>query len=139
MVALRWNREPNQRRANRPRGGKFDENALVPAILFAAGSGTCLPAPRYRLTCHRKMRGSMPTARYFIVHDQVQDEWMIKYGKDEFGPYKTQDEAMLFAIDAAQKLGAYGESAEVCLMGENGHFHTEWTSGRARQSQPAGA
>ena len=48
----------------------------------------------------------MPTARYFIVHDQVQDEWMIKYGDDEFGPYKTQDEAMLFAIDAAQKLGS---------------------------------
>ena len=39
---------------------------------------------------------------------------------------------MLFAIDAAQKLGAYGENAEVCLMGENGHFHTEWvTGGRA--------
>ena len=72
----------------------------------------------------------MPTARYFIVHDQVQDEWMIKYGDDEFGPYKTQDEAMLFAIDAAQKLGAYGESAEVCLMGENGHFHAEWVAGR---------
>ena len=48
----------------------------------------------------------------------------IKFGDDEYGPYKTQDEAMLFAIDAAQKLGEYGESAEVCLMGENGHFHT---------------
>jgi hypothetical protein len=79
----------------------------------------------------------MPTARYFIVHDQVQDEWMIKYGKDEFGPYKTQDEAMLFAIDAAQKLGAYGESAEVCLMGENGHFHAEWVAGRDHQSAAA--
>jgi hypothetical protein len=71
----------------------------------------------------------MPTARYFIVHDQIQDEWLIKYGDDQYGPYKTQDEAMLFAIDAAQKLGAYGESAEVCLMGENGHFHAEWIAG----------
>jgi uncharacterized protein DUF2188 len=69
----------------------------------------------------------MPTARYFIVQDQ--DEWLIKYGDDEFGPYKTKDEAMLFAIDAAKKLGAYGENAEVCLMGENGHFHTEWAAG----------
>ena len=64
---------------------------------------------------------------------------MIKYGDDEYGPYKTQDEAMLFAIDAAQKLGAYGESAEVCLMGENGHFHTEWVAGREHQSVAARA
>ena len=40
----------------------------------------------------------MPTARYFIVHDQVQDEWHIKYGNEEYGPYKTQDEAMVFAM-----------------------------------------
>ena len=73
----------------------------------------------------------MPTARYFIVHDQLRDEWMIKYGDEAFGPYKTQDEAMVFAIDAARKLGSYGENAEVCLMGENGHFHTEWTAGRS--------
>jgi hypothetical protein len=44
----------------------------------------------------------MPTARYFIVHDQIQDEWHIKYGNEEYGPYKTQDEAMVFAVDAAQ-------------------------------------
>jgi hypothetical protein len=80
----------------------------------------------------------MPTARYFIVHDQTADEWRIKYGEDEYGPYKTQDEAMVFAIDAAQKLGSYGESAEVCLMGENGHFHTEWTSAKDRHAQSAG-
>ena len=79
----------------------------------------------------------MPTARYFIVQDQNQDEWHIKFGDDEYGPYKTQHEAMLFAIDAAQKLGTYGESAEVCLMGENGHFHTEWVAGRENQAHVA--
>jgi hypothetical protein len=72
----------------------------------------------------------MPTARYFIVRDDRQDQWMIRFGDEEYGPYKTQDEARLFAIDAAKKLGSYGESAEVCLMGENGHFHSEWLSGR---------
>lgn len=80
----------------------------------------------------------MPTARYFIVHDQVAEEWRIKYGDDEYGPYKTKDEAMVFAIDAAKKLGSYGESAEVCLMGENGHFHTEWTAGSSRPAHAAG-
>jgi hypothetical protein len=79
----------------------------------------------------------MPTARYFIVHDELQEEWNIKYGDDLYGPYKTQDEAMLFAIDAAKNLGAYGENAEVCLMGENGHFHAEWVAGRHHAGQSA--
>ena len=76
------------------------------------------------------LRGTMPTARYFIVQDG--DEWRIKYGDEEFGPYKSRDEAMLFAVDAARKLGSYGEAAEVCLMGENGHFHSEWSSASDR-------
>jgi hypothetical protein len=41
------------------------------------------------------------------------------------------DEAMMFAIDAARKLGERGETTQVCLMGENGHFHPEWSSGGA--------
>jgi hypothetical protein len=77
----------------------------------------------------------MPTVRYFIV--QHQDDWLIRYGDDEFGPYKTKDEAMLFAIDAAKNLGSYGENAEVCLMGENGHFHTEWVAGSGKESHAA--
>jgi hypothetical protein len=72
----------------------------------------------------------MPTARYFIVHDPIRDEWLIKYGDEEYGPYKTQNEAMVFAVDAAQQLDAHGKSAEVCLMGENGHFHVEWMAER---------
>jgi hypothetical protein len=69
----------------------------------------------------------MPTARYFIVRNR--DEWSIRYGSQEFGHYRSQDEGMLFAIDAARKLGAYGEIADVCLMDENGHFHPEWSPG----------
>ena len=81
----------------------------------------------------------MPTARYFIVRNENQDGWHIKYGDDEFGPYKTQNEAMVFAIDAAKQLGKYGENAEVCLMGENGHFHTEWIAPRDSEPHPAPA
>lgn len=69
----------------------------------------------------------MPLARYFVVqHDNA---WLIKFSDEEYGPYSTQSEAMLFAIDAAQKLGQYGEHAQVCLMGENGRFRPEWTYG----------
>jgi hypothetical protein len=70
----------------------------------------------------------MPTARYFIVREQ--DDWLIKYDGEAFGPYKTQNEAMVFAIEAAQKLETYGEIAEVCLMGDDGHFRPEWAAGR---------
>lgn len=70
----------------------------------------------------------MPHARYFIV--QQKDEWLIKFDDEEFGPYHTQKEAMLFAVDAAQKLGEHGENAEVCLMGDNGRFRPEWMYGR---------
>ena len=70
----------------------------------------------------------MPEARYFIVHDA--EKWLIKYDDEEYGPYDSQAEAMLFAIDAAQKLGDHGENAQVCIMGQNGHFRPEWTYGR---------
>lgn len=75
----------------------------------------------------------MPQSRYFVVRDQ--DTWVIKYNDEEYGPYKSQSEAMLFAIDAAQKLGRYGDHAEVCLMGVDGHFRKEWAYGEG--SDPA--
>jgi hypothetical protein len=68
-------------------------------------------------------------ARYFVV--QHDGNWLIKFDDEEYGPYSTQSEAMLFAIDAAQKLGDQGDrQAEVCVMGENGHFRPEWTYGQ---------
>jgi len=79
----------------------------------------------------------MPDARYFIV--QHQDRWSIKFNDEEFGPYKTKDEAMLFAIDAAQRLGEYGDNAEVVLMGEDGRFHAEWAYGRDAAPSPTAA
>ncbi|HYI30251.1 MAG TPA: DUF2188 domain-containing protein [Bradyrhizobium sp.] len=71
----------------------------------------------------------MPQSRYFVVRNE-HDEWMIKFENEEYGPYHTQAEAMLFAVDAAQKLGQQGENSEVCLMGENGHFRPEWVYGQ---------
>ncbi len=69
----------------------------------------------------------MPHARYFIVRNQ--DAWVIKFNDEEYGPYNTQSEAMMFAVDAAQKLKRYGDSAEVCLVGFDGHFRQEWPNG----------
>ena len=71
----------------------------------------------------------MPQSRYFVVRNS-DDAWVIKFEDEEYGPYQSQSEAMLFAIDAAQKLGQRGDNAEVCLMGINGHFRPEWAYGR---------
>ena len=71
----------------------------------------------------------MPNSRYFIV--EVADGWVIRLGGGDFGPYHSRQEAMMFAVDAAQRLGEErGQNAEVCLLGDNGHFHPEWTFGR---------
>ena len=68
----------------------------------------------------------MPHARYFIARNQ--DAWIIRYDNEEFGPYKTQSEAMLFAVEAAKNLQKQGSEADICLMGDNGHFRPEWST-----------
>jgi hypothetical protein len=75
----------------------------------------------------------MSPTRYFLVQ-QEDSSWMIKFADEEFGPYKSKSEAMLFAVEAARKLSQRGTETEVCLMGENGFFHAEWSN-----AQPAAA
>jgi Uncharacterized protein conserved in bacteria (DUF2188) len=85
----------------------------------------------------RIVEEAMPDARYFVV--QHNDEWSIKFNDEEYGPYRTKAEAMLFAIEAAQKLGEYGDNAQVVVMDDDGHFHAEWTYGvDERPSRAAG-
>ena len=71
----------------------------------------------------------LPTRYFLVQHD---DAWMIKFADEEFGPYRSKSEAMLFAVDAARKLMKRGAAAEVCLMGENGSFRAEWSGGEQR-------
>lgn len=66
--------------------------------------------------------------RYYVVGRD--ESWFIRFEDDEYGPYKSRSEAMLFAIDAAQNLGVKGEQAEVLLVGENDHARLEWQYGR---------
>jgi hypothetical protein len=67
----------------------------------------------------------MQNARYLIVRDR--NAWLIKYNDEDFGPYESQAEATLFAVEAARKLSDRGERAEVLLMGANGRVRREWT------------
>jgi hypothetical protein len=70
----------------------------------------------------------MADARYYIVGDH--DVWMIKFEDGEYGPYARRDEAVVFAIDAAQKLGTRGERAHVCVVDDDGRFRSKWTYDR---------
>jgi hypothetical protein len=58
-----------------------------------------------------------------------QDVWFIKFDGEEYGPYETEREAMLFAIEAAHKLGEQGEETQVLEMDENGEATPVWTCG----------
>ena len=69
-----------------------------------------------------------PRACYLVVRQE--DLWFIKFAGEEYGPYKTEREAMLFAIDAAQKLGEQGEETQVLLKGANGNTLAVWTHGQ---------
>jgi Uncharacterized protein conserved in bacteria (DUF2188) len=63
-------------------------------------------------------------ARFYVVGDH--DAWLVKFEDGEYGPYGNRDEAMVIAIDAAQKLGMRGESAHVCVLDDDGHFRSKW-------------
>ena len=71
-----------------------------------------------------------PTAarvRYLIVRQG--DVWFIKFEGEEFGPYQTEREAVLFAVDAARLLGDHGERTGVLRLDETGKVSPIWTYG----------
>ena len=59
-----------------------------------------------------------------------EDDWFIRFDGADYGPYKSEREAMLFAVDAANKLGEQGEETQVLLMDENGDVQPAWTFGQ---------
>ena len=69
----------------------------------------------------------MTTAQYFIV--QSGGEWKIKFRNQMFGPYRSRDEALLFAIDAGREIGERGSAAQVLVEEEKDRFLTRWTYG----------
>ena len=68
-----------------------------------------------------------PKTRYLVVRQE--DVWSIHFAGEEYGPYKTEREAMLFAIDAAHKLGEQGEDTQVLMVDESGEARPAWTFG----------
>jgi hypothetical protein len=71
-----------------------------------------------------------PHTRYLVVRQD--DVWLIKFDGEEYGPYKTEREAILFAIDAAHKLGEQGEGTQVLRLDEDAKPRPVWTHGQDR-------
>jgi hypothetical protein len=72
---------------------------------------------------------SRPRKRYIVARRE--DVWFIIFGGEEFGPYKTEREAKLFAIEAAHKLGEHGEETEVMVSSdEAGAVLPVWVYGQ---------
>lgn len=69
-----------------------------------------------------------PRTRYVVVRQD--NVWYIKFDGEEYGPYISEREAMLFAIDAAQKLGQQGEDTEVLCLDESGEPQPAWIYGQ---------
>ncbi len=65
--------------------------------------------------------------RYLVVREE--DVWFIKYDGEDYGPYISEREAMLFAVDAAHKLGAQGDDTEVLRVDEHGDVSPAWSYG----------
>ena len=86
--------------------------------------------PRGHMRDRKRERRVIPGAsakRYIVArHDDV---WLIKFDGEEYGPYNSEREAMLFAIDAAHTLGEQGNTTQVLLMDETGEMRPEWTCG----------
>jgi hypothetical protein len=64
---------------------------------------------------------------YVVVRQQ--DLWFIRFEGEEYGPYKTEREAKLFAIDAAHLLAQQGEDTQVLMLDESGELRPVWTGG----------
>jgi hypothetical protein len=64
--------------------------------------------------------------RYIVVfHD---GEWKIEHEGELSARYRTQEEALLDALNAARRLDREGQHAEVLTQGADFGLRTEWTN-----------
>jgi len=77
----------------------------------------------------RSVQSALPPAEVDRVEYVVRpcdDTWLIDHAGASYGPYKNGREAMLFAVDAARKLGALGKNTGVKMIDNAGHLLTTW-------------
>jgi hypothetical protein len=62
---------------------------------------------------------------YLVARER--EGWFIDFDGERFGPYISEREALLFAIDAAHALGLKGEPTRVLSRDETGGRNIAWT------------
>ena len=68
----------------------------------------------------------MTRNRYIVVfHD---GEWKIEHDGELSARYRTQEEALLDALNAARRVDRKGQDAEVLTQGADLRLRTEWTN-----------
>ena len=72
----------------------------------------------------------MGLAIYAVV--RTGDKWTVKYDKQNFGTYKTQQEAVDNAIRTAYRLGEQGHAAKVLVQGIDNRLRVESVYGKSR-------
>jgi hypothetical protein len=88
--------------------------------------------PRAMLRERSSVVTSATPTRYLLVRQQA--DWLILFGGEAFGPYRNEREAQLFAVDAARRLAARGESTEVLRRDETGAEHVVWRHSAERRA-----
>jgi hypothetical protein len=73
----------------------------------------------------------MSNSRYYIVGNN--DMWMVQLGDSENDRYK-RNEAVSFAIAAAQKLGMQAERVHVCVLDDDGRLRCRRSDNLPRSS-----
>jgi hypothetical protein len=89
--------------------------------------GAMMARPRLEDSPRSRMYIPVPRARYEVTFGS--DGWLIRYDGEEYGPYLSERQALLFAIEAAHKLGLRGENAEVLATDATGQSRTAWALG----------
>lgn len=91
-----------------------------------------MPRPTMRDEHHNAVQPAFGTGhapKHYLIASQ-DDAWFIRFDGDRFGPYRSEREAMLFAIDAANTLGQQGEDTQVQITDERGDVRPVWTFGQ---------
>ena len=68
----------------------------------------------------------MTRNRYIVVLNDV--EWKIEHGGELSARYRTQEEALLDALNAARRLDREGQDAEVLTQSADFGLRMEWTN-----------
>ena len=67
--------------------------------------------------CESTAQLTIPITRYFVERLAAHsDSWMIRFDDEESGPYKSQSEAVHFALDAAEERSLHGGKGQVVII-----------------------